>query len=109
MHAQNRYADVDGVDIQLGDEFCNGAAAALVNFAQLAELPYNIRLVQNRADLAGEAGIAVVGAALAAGTGVFDNAYAVVQEGRVLLLIRIRKGWVIGCADVCGQALGVSL
>lgn len=36
VHAQNRYADVDGVDIQLGDEFCNGAAAALVNFAQLA-------------------------------------------------------------------------
>ena len=84
MHAQYRYADVDGVNIQLGDEFRNGAAAALVNLAQFADLPYNVCFIQDCAYLAGEFCVAVVGAAFTAGTGVFYNTYAVVQEGGVL-------------------------
>ena len=107
MHAQNRYADVDGVNIQLCDEFCNGAAAALVNFAQFAKLPYNICVVEDCANFAGEFSVAVVGTALAACTGVFNNTYAVVDEGRILFLVSICKCRVKCCADVSGQALGV--
>ena len=47
VHTQNRNTDVDGVNIQCRDEFSNCAAAALVNFTQLAKLPYNVSVVED--------------------------------------------------------------
>ena len=49
MHGKHRNAQIDGIDIVLGDIHGNGAAAALVYLAQLAGLPANMLSIQNTA------------------------------------------------------------
>ena len=93
MHAQDGDACVHGDDVPVGHVSGYGAAAALVNFAQFADLPYNVCFIQDCAYLAGEFCVAVVGAAFAAGTGVFYNTYAIVQEGGVLFFISVLKAF----------------
>ena len=79
-----------------------------VNLAQFANLPYNVCFIQDCTYFAGEFCVAVVGAAFTAGTGVFYNTYAVVQEGGVLFFISVCKCRVECCTYVSGQALGVA-
>ena len=41
MHTQHGNAGVDGVDIAVGHELCNGSAAALIDLAKLRHLPHD--------------------------------------------------------------------
>lgn len=49
VHGKHRNAQIDGIDIVLGDIHGNGAAAALIYLAQLAGLPANMLGIQNTA------------------------------------------------------------
>ena len=64
--------------IHIGNVFGHGTAAAAVYLAQLAYLPKDLFLIQQRADPAHKLGGGIRGAALAAGTSVFGHHYAII-------------------------------
>ena len=54
VHTQHRYAEVDHVDVHVGNVFGDGTAAADIDLAQLADLPLDVVLREHGADLAHE-------------------------------------------------------
>ena len=71
------YAAVDDVAAPVGHDIGDGAAAALVDLAQLADLPGDVGVVEYTAHLGQKFGVGVVAAGLAAGARVFAQADAV--------------------------------
>lgn len=69
---------------------------------------WHVVLVEQTADFSGIFGGSIVGTALAAGTGVFHHADAIVDIAAVVGFISGSIGRIIGCADVCGQAFGMA-
>ena len=65
MHTQNRYAGIDGIDIPVCHEFCNGSAASLIDFAEFRHLVRNVILIQQIAEAGNELGVRVARAAAA--------------------------------------------
>ena len=76
MHREHRHADVDHVDVEVRDELRDRSAAALVDLAELADLPQDVRVVERAADAADKFGVRIVRAALAAGARVLRDAEA---------------------------------
>ena len=106
MHRQDRHADVDGVDVLVGNVFGYRAAAAKVQLAHFADLPHHVVAVHQTGQVADQFGGSVAGAGLAAGTRIFVNGNAVARIGAVVRLKRIGKGRVKGRRHVGRQALG---
>ena len=102
------YAAVDDVAAPVGHDVGDGATAALVDFTQFPDLPGNFFFVEDAADFRHKFGVGVVAACLAAGTGVFAQADAVAEFGRVLFFIGIGKDRVEGGADVGRQDFAVA-
>ena len=107
MHGEHRNAYVHYVHVQVGHILGNSSAAAQIHAAQLAGLPQDVVVVQQVPNLAHELGGSIRGAALAAGAGVLDNAYALVQIAGVVGLISGSIGGVISGGHVSGEAGGL--
>ena len=105
MHS---YTAVDDVAAPVGHDVGEGTTAALVDFAQFPDLPGIFFFVEDATYLGHEFGVSVVAACLAAGTGVFAQADAVAEFGRVLFFIGIGKDRFEGGADVGRQDFAVA-
>ena len=104
MHAQHRDAGIDGVNVPVGHEHGDGAAAALVHLAQLAQLPDHFLLRKEPAQIGHQLGRRVTGAGLAPGAGELADAHAVVDLGLAALLGHIGVQGIVGVADVGREA-----
>ena len=107
MHGEDGNARIEGIDVALGHELGDGAAAARVGLAKLGHLPDDALVVEELADLADDLGRGVGRAALAAGAGVFAEADAIVGVGGVAALIDLGEVRVVGRSDVGGEAEGM--
>ena len=54
VHGEHRHTDVEHVDIEVRDELCDRAAAALIDLAELADLPKHACIVKRAADFGDE-------------------------------------------------------
>ena len=93
---------------QLGDIHGNGAAAALIYLAQLAGLPANMLGIQNTAGEAHHLSGGVIGAGLAAGTGVLGHHDAVIDVAGVAALMHLAVDGIEGGVDIGAEAVAVS-
>ena len=107
VHRQHRNARIERVDVALGHELGDRAAAAGVGLAELGHLPEHAVVVHQLAHLADNLGAGVARAALAAGAGVLAQRHAVVAERGVALIVNIGKVRVVGRRHVRAQAEGV--
>ena len=66
----------------------DGAAAALINLAELADLPADTGFIENGTDLLQEFRIRIIAAGLAASAAILGEIDAIAKEGSIVLLDR---------------------
>ena len=79
VHGEHRHTDVEHVDIEVRDKLCDRAAAALIDLAELADLPKHACIVKRAADLRDELCVRVGRATLAACAGVLGYAQTAID------------------------------
>ena len=107
MHGKHRHTDVEHVDIEVRDELCDRAAAALIDLAELADLPKHACIVKRAADFGDELCVRVGRTALAVCAGVLGYAQTAVDVGGVLYLVNGSIMRIICRGDVGGNAGGL--
>ena len=100
MHGQHCNAAVDNFHAVISADVSDGAAAALIDFAEFGSLEVDVCVIHQPAELAHVFGVGVVGTALAAGTGVLIDANAPAEVCGILAFKYARKFGVIARADV---------
>ena len=103
MHGQHCNAAVDDFHAVIGADVSDGAAAALIDFAEFGSLEVDVCVIHQPAELAHVFGVGVVGTALAAGTGVLIEANAPAEVCRILAFKYACKIGVIARADIAAE------
>ena len=107
VHGEHRHTDVEHVDIEVRDELCDRAAAALIDLAELADLPKHACIVKRAADFGDELCVRVGRTALAVCAGVLGYAQTAIDVGGVLCLVNGSIMRIICRGDVGGNAGGL--
>ena len=107
VHAQHGNAGIHGDDVAVGHDGSHGAAAALIDLAQLAHLPDDTGAVQDGADVGHGLGGGIGAAALALGAGVLEDGDTLVHEGVVPSVGGLGEVGIKGIAHVGAQAEAV--
>ena len=103
MHGQHCNAAVDNFHAVIGADVSDGAAAALIDFAEFGSLEVDVCVIHQPAELAHVFGVGVVGTALAAGTGLLIEANAPAEVCRILAFKYACKIGVIARADIAAE------
>ena len=103
VHAEHGGAAVHDFRAPVGHHEGDGAAAALVDFAEFADLPGYAGFVEDGADLLEEFGVGVVAARFAAGAAVLGEGDAVAEEGGVVFFGDFSKHRVEAAVHVSGE------
>ena len=104
MHAQNRYAGIDGIDVAVRHVLGDGSAAALVDLAHLGHLPDHLLSFKEAAEIADDFRRSVAGGGLASCSGVLADRKTVVELGLAALLRDFRIQRVKGGRDIGREA-----
>ena len=104
MHAQHRHTGVNGVNVAVGHELGDRAAAALIDLAHLGQLPDDAVVGKQAAQIGHELGRGVACAGLAARARELADAHAVVELGLRALGAHLGEAGVKGRADVRREA-----
>ena len=108
VHGQHGHAQIQHLDAAVCHILGNGAAAAQIQTAHLADLPCHVVGIQHTGDVAHQLGIGIAGRALAAAAGVLEDGNAAAGVGAVLLLKGACPRGVIGGGHVRRQAHAVA-
>ena len=95
--------DLSGLRVMV--DCANGAAAATVNLAQFAGLPYNLFFVEQLPNRSHKFSGGIRCARLASCTCELCHANTMIQVSTVVAFHYIWECWVKCCVDICGEAL----
>ena len=108
VHGQHRHAEVQHLDAAVCHILGNGAAAAQIQTAHLADLPCHVVGIQHPGDVAQQLSVGVAGRALAAAAGVLEDGNSAAGVGAVLLFKSACPGGIVGGGHVRRQAHAVA-
>ena len=107
MHAQDRHACVDRIDVAVRHVFGNRTAAALVDFSHLRQLPDDSCLVEQTTQISDQFRRSVAGRGLSSCPGILADGNPVIQLGFRAFFRNLGIQRIIGCSYVCRKAEAV--